>query len=126
MKNHGTNDIDVHCNTSNHLQDGVPPDGTDSKQEQDPAIKERDSKDSLLRERASSKDLSRSPKDRVKSAKGDRAEKDKLNKGDSPPKSRSGSKLLIADKPKSGAGPPKSGSRKMSRMEKPGDLKGVF
>ena len=61
-------------------------------------------------------------KEREKSAKSDRGEKDKLpksaEKGD---KSRLGSKLSVVDKPermKSGGTSPKG--RRMSRMEKPG------
>jgi len=103
------------------IQDGAPPESADIKQETD-KDKERDSKDSPLRERLNSKDGGKS-KDRIKSAKSDKADKDKLN---SPTKSRSGSKLLAADKPertKSGTlTTPKSG-RRMSRMEKPGDMK---
>ncbi|KAK3749551.1 hypothetical protein QZH41_007285 [Actinostola sp. cb2023] len=108
--------------TEENKEDGAPPESADIKQETESSIKERDSKDSPLRERLNSKDGGKS-KDRIKSAKSDKADKDKLN---SPTKSRSGSKLLAADKPertKSGSlTTPKSG-RRMSRMEKPGDIK---
>lgn len=94
------------------------------KQEPDkePAIKERDSKENL-RERSGTNVSVKTP--RVRSAKSDRVEKDKASKGESPGKSRSGSKLGSGEKERvrSGALTPKGSGRKISRMEKPGDLK---
>lgn len=83
----------------------------------------RDSRDSResLRDRPSTKE-SLKAKEREKSAKSDRGEKDKLPKS-AENKSRAGSKLSVIDKPernKSGGVSPKG--RRMSRMEKPGDL----
>lgn len=83
----------------------------------------RESKDSQenLRDRPSNKD-SLKTKEREKSAKSDRGEKDKLPKS-AESKSRVGSKLSVIDKAernKSGGLSPKG--RRMSRMEKPGDL----
>ena len=82
----------------------------------------RESKDSResLRDRSSTNSLK--IKERVKSAKSDRGDKDKLPKS-AEIKSRLGSKLSVVDKPernKSGGLSPKG--RRMSRMEKPGDL----
>ena len=82
----------------------------------------RESKDSResLRDRSSTNSLK--IKEREKSAKSDRGEKDKLPKS-AESKSRSGSKLSVIDKPernKSGGLSPKG--RRMSRMEKPGDF----
>lgn len=94
--------------------------------ENDELKPDQESKESResLRDRPSTKDSSKS-KEREKSAKSDKGEKDKLLKSpDKSDKSRSGSKLSVVDKPertKSGGLSPKS-SRRMSRMEKPGDL----
>lgn len=90
--------------------------------EKEPIMKERDSKENL-RERSGTKDSIKTP--RVRSAKSDRAEKDKLSKGESPGKSRSGSKLGSGEKERvrSGVSTPKGSGRKISRMDKPGDLK---
>ena len=83
----------------------------------------RESKDSRenLRDRPFTKD-SLKTKEREKSAKSDRGEKDKLPKSPES-KSRAGSKLSVIDRPernKSGGLSPKG--RRMSRMEKPGDF----
>ena len=94
--------------------------------ENDELKPDQESKESResLRDRPSTKDSSKL-KEREKSAKSDKGEKDKLLKSpDKSDKSRSGSKLSVVDKPertKSGGLSPKS-SRRMSRMEKPGDL----
>ena len=94
--------------------------------ENDELKPDQESKESResLRDRPSTKDSSKS-KEREKSAKSDKGEKDKLLKSpDKSDKSRSGSKLSVVDKPertKSGGLSPKA-SRRMSRMEKPGDL----
>lgn len=98
--------------------------GEETKLDQDKEREQvRESKDSResLRDRPSTKD-SLKVKEREKSAKSDRGEKDKLPKPVES-KSRSGSKLSVIDKPersKSGGLSPKG--RRMSRMEKPGDL----
>ncbi|XP_048577844.1 androglobin isoform X3 [Nematostella vectensis] len=97
--------------------------------EKEPVLKERESRESL-RERSGTKDC-KSPKDRVKSAKSDRGDKEKQGKADKGDKSadrtKPGSKLNVtADKPertKSGGLTPKSSGRRVSRMEKPGDIK---
>lgn len=97
--------------------------GEETKPDQDKEREQmRESKDSResLRDRSSSNSLK--IKERVKSAKSDRGDKDKLPKS-AEIKSRSGSKLSVVDKPernKSGGLSPKG--RRMSRMEKPGDL----
>jgi len=83
----------------------------------------RESKDSRenLRDRPLTKD-SLKTKEREKSAKSERGEKDKLPKS-AESKSRVGSKLSVIDRPdrnKSGGLSPKG--RRMSRMEKPGDF----
>lgn len=99
-------------------------DGDETKLDHDKEREQmRESKDSRenLRDRPSNKD-SLKVKEREKSAKSDRGEKDKLPKPVES-KSRSGSKLSVIDKPernKSGGLSPKG--RKMSRMDKPGDL----
>lgn len=92
----------------------------DHDKEREQMRESKDSKESL-RDRPSTKD-SLKVKEREKSAKSDRGEKDKLPKPVES-KSRSGSKLSVIDKPersKSGGLSPKG--RRMSRMEKPGDL----
>ena len=97
--------------------------GEETKPDQDKEREQiRESKDSRenLRDRSSTNSLK--IKEREKSAKSDRGEKDKLPKS-AESKSRSGSKLSVIDKPernKSGGLSPKG--RRMSRMEKPGDL----
>ncbi|XP_068698412.1 androglobin-like isoform X1 [Montipora foliosa] len=96
--------------------------GEETKSENDKekeTLKEgKDSRESL-RERSITKDSSKT-KDREKSAKGERGEKEKPSKtGDKVDKSRVGSKLSVVDKPnKSGVASPKG--RRMSRMERPG------
>lgn len=95
--------------------------GEDGKSDQDKereSLKEsKDSRESL-RERSGTL----KSKDREKSAKSDKGEKEKLPKtAEKADKSRAGSKLSVIDKPernKSGGPSPKG--RRMSRMEKPG------
>lgn len=92
----------------------------DHDKEREQLKESKDSRESL-RDRPTTKD-SLKAKEREKSAKSERGEKDKLPKS-ADNKSRSGSKLSVIDKPernKSGGLSPKG--RRMSRMEKPGDL----
>ncbi|XP_078372473.1 androglobin-like isoform X6 [Oculina patagonica] len=92
----------------------------DHDKEREQLKESKDSRESL-KERPTTKD-SLKAKEREKSAKSERGEKDKLPKS-ADNKSRSGSKLSVIDKPernKSGGLSPKG--RRMSRMEKPGDL----
>ena len=91
----------------------------DQEKERDVLKEGKDSRESLRAERSFIKDASRT-KDREKSAKGEKGEKEKVAKtGDRAEKSRMGSKLSVVDKPsKSGTSSPKG--RRMSRMERPG------
>lgn len=136
-KTEGGEGEDVAEKTSGEKREGLSDDGAAVKEdeksktstprlENDELKPDQESKESResLRDRPSTKDSSKS-KEREKSAKSDKGEKDKLLKSpDKSDKSRSGSKLSVVDKPertKSGGLSPKS-SRRMSRMEKPGDL----